>query len=148
MVLPERTSNTPSATKGTMFMIAITRRVIVSAIVMLTLSFVHSFHAQTAEPAAPQPETAIDHDLFEVTIPQLEQFYRDHKYTVTEVVNWYIGRIRKYNGIYGAIENLAVNGSLVTAAREDAEAEAGGSGFTRGPMWGVPIVIKENTSMQ
>jgi amidase len=131
-----------------MFMIAITRRVIVSAIVMLTLSFVHSFHAQTAEPAAPQPETAIDHDLFEVTIPQLEQFYRDHKYTVTEVVNWYIGRIRRYNGIYGAIENLDAKGALATAAREDADAAAGGSGFTRGPMWGVPIVTKENTSVE
>jgi amidase len=129
-------------------MIATTRRIIVSAIVLFSLSFTRSFHAQTAEPAAPQPESAIDHDLFEVTIPQLEQLYRDHKYTVTQVVNWYIGRIRKYNGIYGAIENLAVNGALVTAAREDAEAEAGGSGFTRGPMWGVPIVIKENTSMQ
>lgn len=128
-------------------MIATTRKILVSAIALLSLSFAHSSHPQTADPA-PQLQTAIDHDLFEVTIPQLEQFYRDHKYTVTQVVNWYIGRIRRYNGIYGAIENLDVKGALATAAHEDADAAAGGSRFTRGPMWGVPIVIKENTSVQ
>ena len=39
-------------------------------------------------------------------------------------------------------------GALATAAREDAEAAAGGSSFQRGPMWGVPIVTKANTSIK
>jgi amidase len=39
-------------------------------------------------------------------------------------------------------------GALATAAREDAEAKAGGNNFERGPMWGVPIVTKENTSVR
>ncbi len=90
----------------------------------------------------------MDRDLLEVTIPQLERMYRNRKYTVTEVVNWYIGRIKKYNGVYGAIENLDAKGALATAAREDVEAKVGGSNFKRGLMWGVPIVIKENTSVQ
>ena len=93
-------------------------------------------------------QEAMDHDLLEVTIPQLEQLYRSHKYTVTEVVRWYIARIEKYNGIYRAVQNLDVPGALATAAREDAEAKAGGSGFVRGPMWGVPIVTKANTSIK
>ena len=46
------------------------------------------------------PLDAMDRDLLEVTIPQLEEMYRSHKYTVTEVVHWYMARISKYNGIY------------------------------------------------
>jgi amidase len=93
-------------------------------------------------------QEAMDRDLLEITIPQLEQLYRSHKYTVTEVVRWYIARIEKYNGIYRAVQNLDVPGALATAAHEDAEAKAGGSGFVRGPMWGVPIVTKANTSIK
>jgi amidase len=88
----------------------------------------------------------MDRDLLEVTIPKLEQLYRSHKYTVTEVVRWYIARIQKYNGICRAVQNLDVPGALATAAHEDAEARAGGSSYVRGPMWGIPIVVKANTA--
>ena len=84
----------------------------------------------------------------EITVPQLEQLYASHKYTVTDVVRWYVARIQKYNGIYRAVQNLDMPGALATAAREDAEAKAGGAGFVRGPLWGVPIVTKANTSVQ
>jgi Asp-tRNA(Asn)/Glu-tRNA(Gln) amidotransferase A subunit family amidase len=91
---------------------------------------------------------AMDRDLLEVTIPRLEELYRSNKYTVTEVVQWYLARIAKYNGIYRAVETVDAQGALATAAREDAEAKAGGSSFERGPMWGVPVVIKANTSIK
>src|SRR6201992_67080 len=84
----------------------------------------------------------LSHDLLEVTVPQLEQMYRDHKYTVTQVVQWYIARIAKYNGIYRAVQNVDATGALATAAREDAE------GTPHGPLWGVPIVTKANTSIK
>jgi Asp-tRNA(Asn)/Glu-tRNA(Gln) amidotransferase A subunit family amidase len=87
-------------------------------------------------------------DLLEVTIPELEQMYRDHKYTVTQVVQWYLARIAQYNGIYRAVQTVDATGALATAAREDAEAGAGGSHYHRGPMWGVPIVSKANTSVK
>jgi len=90
----------------------------------------------------------LDRDLMEVTIPQLEQLYASHKYTVEQVVRWHLARVDKYNGIYRAVQNLEVRGALATAAREDAEAKAGGDGFNRGPMWGVPIVTKANTSVK
>jgi amidase len=88
----------------------------------------------------------IDRDLTEVTIPQLERYYESHRYTVTEVVNWYIARIEKYDGIYLAVENRDFKGALATAAREDEEAKSGK--LSRSPLWGVPIVIKANTSIQ
>jgi amidase len=91
---------------------------------------------------------AMDRDLMEVTVPQLQEFYRSHKYTVTQVVRWHLARIAKYNGIYRAVQNLDEQTALATAAREDAEAAAGGSTFVRGPLWGVPIVTKANTSIK
>ena len=74
--------------------------------------------------------------------------YRSNKYTVTEVVHWYMARIARYNGIYRAVQNLDLQGALATAAREDEAAAAGGSNFQRGPLWGVPIVTKANTSIK
>jgi Asp-tRNA(Asn)/Glu-tRNA(Gln) amidotransferase A subunit family amidase len=97
---------------------------------------------------AQQPQTQMDRDLMEVTIPKLQALYGNHKYTVTQVVQWYAARIERYNGIYGAVQNLEVSRALETAAREDAESRAGGKGFQMGPMWGVPIVIKANTSIE
>src|ERR1700751_5281641 len=87
-------------------------------------------------------QDAMNRDLLEVTVPQLEQMYRDHKYTVTQVVQWYIARIAKYNGIYRAVQNVDTTGALATAAREDAEPTP------HGPLWGVPIVTKANTSIK
>jgi Asp-tRNA(Asn)/Glu-tRNA(Gln) amidotransferase A subunit family amidase len=91
---------------------------------------------------AADSQDAMSRDLLEVTVPQLEQMYRDHKYTVTQVVQWYMARIAKYNGIYRAVQNVDASGALATAAREDAE------GTPHGPLWGVPIVTKANTSIK
>lgn len=105
--------------------------------------------AQTAAPPTGEKAAeAMDRDLLEATIPELEQLYRSHKYTVSQVVRWCMARIEKYNGIYRAVQNLDAPGAMVTAAHEDAEAESGGASFVRGPMWGVPIVIKANTSIR
>jgi amidase len=118
-------------------------------LVVLTL-LSGSLNPQTAAAQAPKSTSpdAMDHDLLEVTIPQLEQMYRNRKYTVTEVVYWYMARIARYNGIYRAVQNLDMQGALDTAAREDAEAAAGGSNFYRSALWGVPIVTKANTSIK
>ncbi len=90
---------------------------------------------------------AIDRDLAEVSIPQLEGFYQTHRYTVTQVVQWYAARIAKFDGIYQAIESRDLDAALATAAQEDAAA-AKAVNLTRPPLWGVPIVIKANTSVQ
>jgi len=48
----------------------------------------------------------MDHDLLEITIPQLEKLYAAHQYTVTQVVRWYLARIAKYDGIYHAVQTI------------------------------------------
>ena len=60
-------------------------------------------------------------------------------------MQWHLDRIAKYNGVYGAIETVLTDDALADAARLDAE---GASGAKRGPLWGVPIVIKANTSIK
>ncbi len=90
----------------------------------------------------------IDGDLIEVSIPKLHALYRSHKYTVTEVVRWHVTRIKQYNGVYRAVQTLDEQAALAVAARLDAEARAAGRGFVPGALWGVPIVIKANTSIQ
>jgi Asp-tRNA(Asn)/Glu-tRNA(Gln) amidotransferase A subunit family amidase len=94
------------------------------------------------DPAAP-PVAVIDHDLLDVTVSRLRQLYAGRKYTVTQVVRWHLDRIDRYNGVYGAMETVLRDEALATAAREDAE----GNG-THAPLWGVPIVVKANTSVK
>ncbi len=96
--------------------------------------------------ASATPIRQIDRDLLDVTVPRLQQLYADRTYTVTQVVQWHLDRIDRYNGVYGAIETVLRESALAEAARLDAEATKGGG--TRGPLWGVPIVIKANTSVK
>jgi amidase len=88
----------------------------------------------------------IDRDLTDVTVNHLHQLYLQHRYTVTQVVQWHLNRIARYNGIYRAVQTVNTNAALTEAAREDAEAKQ--PGFKPGPLWGVPIVTKANTSVR
>jgi amidase len=97
----------------------------------------------SATPAATTSGAAMDRDLMEVTIPQLHQYYQQHKYTVLQVVDWYLDRIDRYNGVYQPLEQVFAEEARALAAREDADKSA-----SHGALWGVPIVIKANTSIQ
>jgi len=90
----------------------------------------------------------MDRDLIEVTIPALQAMYVAKKYTVAQVTEWYLRRIALYNGVYRAVLHVDSAGANATAAAEDTAARKGGASFTRGPLWGVPLVIKANTSVK
>ena len=94
-------------------------------------------------PAFAQP-SKIDSDLMEVSVPQLQSLYAHHRYTVTQVTNWYLARIAKYNGIYRAVQTVDAAGALKIAAAEDAGPRPD---FAKLPLWGVPMLIKANTSI-
>ncbi len=79
----------------------------------------------------------------ELTIVQLQDGYKNSKYTVTEIVNIYIDRIIEIDkngpGLNSIIE---INPDALQIAQElDAELAAGKS---RGPMHGVPVILKDN----
>src|SRR6516162_3602498 len=96
-----------------------------------------------AQAGPPAHSAAMDRDLLEVTIPQLHRYYAEHRYTIAQVVDWHLDRIHRYNGIYRAVEQVFTEEARTVAAREDAD-----RGSAHGPLWGVPIVIKGNTSIE
>ena len=102
-----------------------------------------------AQSPLPVPEraaqAAIDRDLIDVTVDRLHTFYREHRYTVAQVVQWHLDRIARYNGVYRAVQTVTAKAALAEAGREDIEAKQ--PGFKPAPLWGVPIVIKANTSV-
>jgi len=108
------------------------------AFLLIFASLVTPVFAQTAAPSE------IDKDLFEATVPQLQSLYASHKYTVTQVVQWHLARIHRYNGIYRPIEQILEKEALAQAAKEDAMPDA----ERHGPLWGIPIVLKANTSIE
>jgi amidase len=93
---------------------------------------------------------AMDRDLMEISVPGLEALYAGHKYTVTEVTRWYLDRIGRYDGTYRALLHVDAEGALRRAAEEDAEASGArrSRAAKRGELWGVPVLIKANTSVK
>jgi amidase len=87
---------------------------------------------------------SMDRDLMEISVPKLEALYRTHRYTVTQVTEWYLDRIDRYDGTYKALLKVDREGALQRAREEDAQA----SGKQRGELWGIPIVIKANNSVK
>lgn len=98
----------------------------------------------TAQKASDVAPSNMDRDLMEVTVPRLHQLYAQHRYTVTQVTQWYLDRIARYDGTYRALLYVDAKGALARAEQEDAEPPS----QKRGLLWGVPIVIKANTSVQ
>lgn len=86
----------------------------------------------------------MDHDLIEISVPQLEALYSAHKYTVTQVTQWYLDRIDRYDGTYRAMLHVDRKEAFERAREEDATSKS----TKHGVLWGVPIVIKANTSVK
>ena len=95
--------------------------------------------------AAPAQAKPTDQDLMDVSVQQLRQFYKARTFTVTDVVQWHLDRIDRYNSVYGAIETVLREQAKADALRLDGDLR---SGATMGPLFGVPIVIKANTSIK
>jgi amidase len=93
--------------------------------------------------SSPVVDPALLLNLEEITVRQLQQGYRDGRFTVADVVQGYLQRIEaidrngpKLNSI------LRVNpDALKIAAELDAELKAGKG---RGPLHGIPVILKDN----
>lgn len=55
----------------------------------------------------------------EVGVSQLQRYYAQRNYTVSEVVDWYLRRIGRYNGIHRPIENVFEADARAEAAHHD-----------------------------
>lgn len=117
---------------------------VIASVILAAACGAPSAPAPGAVPANDTP--ALDRDLLDVTVERLHRYYSERKFTVAQVVQWHLDRIDRYNGVYQAIEHVFRDEALKRAAELDAE--PAGSGSQRGPLWGVPIVIKANTSIK
>ena len=73
---------------------------------------------------------------------KLEQFYESHRYTVTQVVEWYTARIEKYDGIYQAIETRDFKGASTHGrSRRCGSRQSGGALPGHCALWGVPVIV-------
>src|SRR5690606_37650171 len=79
----------------------------------------------------------------EYTITQLQQGYDNSEFTVTDVVQAYLDRIAQIDD-EGPVLNAVIRvnpDALTIAAQLDAELR---DGKKRGPMHGVPVLLKDN----
>jgi Asp-tRNA(Asn)/Glu-tRNA(Gln) amidotransferase A subunit family amidase len=115
------------------------------ALLAVMLAALTSSAALQNQPVAP---TAIDRDLTEITAARLAVLYAARSYTVTQVTTWHLDRIGRYDGVYRSMLDIDRKGALAAAAALDAEAREKGASLKRGPLWGVPMVVKANTSVK
>jgi amidase len=81
--------------------------------------------------------------LEEMTIAQLQQGYKEGKFTISQVVTDYLSRIEAIDKKGPALNSIiCINPDAVQIAQElDKELAAG---KIRGPMHGVPVILKDN----
>lgn len=79
-------------------------------------------------------------DVVELTAVQVQEDLVAGRYTVTELTQAFLDRIARYEEHYNAFISMNPE-ALATAAARDAELRTTGP---RGPLHGVPVVIKDN----
>jgi amidase len=90
-------------------------------------------------------QSDVDRVLSEVSVAQLHAFYARGIWTVEQVVRGEIARVERVDAGYKSVLFLDKEGALAEARRLDAE----GPGLRlKGAMWGVPIMVKANTSVK
>ncbi len=79
----------------------------------------------------------------ELTIAQLQQGYKDHKYSVRDIVKIYLDRINEIDKNGPKLNSVIVVNpdALLIADELDKEISAG---TTHGSMFGVPVILKDN----
>ena len=78
-----------------------------------------------------------------MTIKDLQQGYKDGKYTVSEVVSAYLGRIEEIDKNGPALNSIIVINPDALQIAEELDREKA-EGKIRGPLFGVPVVLKDN----
>jgi amidase len=79
----------------------------------------------------------------ELTISQLQQGYKDHKYTIKEIVGIYLDRINTIDRNGPQLNSIIVINPDALQIAEDLDREMA-AGKIRGPLHGVPVILKDN----
>jgi len=90
--------------------------------------------------AAPGRASGQDIDVVELTVDDVESGYASGRFTAVDLTRAFLARIARYEGRYNAF--ISMNPAAIEIA-EELDAEYARSG-PRGPLHGVPVVIKDN----
>jgi amidase len=91
------------------------------------------------------PQSAAGSPIWlEKTIPQLQALMRTGQLTSRELTKGYLRRIHRLNPLVGAVIETNPN-AVATATRRDEERRAGA---VRGPMHGIPVLLKDNIAFK
>lgn len=107
-------------------------------------AFLFSIVLMACQPANEESASADTHAyLEEITIRQLQQNYREGKYTITTVVKDYLARIDALDKNGPKINSIICINPDALAIAEQLEKEWK-DGKIRGPLHGIPIILKDN----
>jgi amidase len=81
--------------------------------------------------------------LEEMTVKELQQGYKDGKYTVSEVVSAYLGRIAEIDKSGPSLNSIIITNPDAMQIAEELDRE-NAKGKIRGPLFGIPVVLKDN----
>jgi len=90
--------------------------------------------------AIPSPASSQDIDVVEMTVADVASGYAAGDFTAVELTEAFLARISRYENHYNAFISMNPD-ALATAAALDVEYAGSGP---RGPLHGVPVVIKDN----
>jgi amidase len=101
------------------------------------------FTCRSPEEEKAQPEITEGSWLEEMSIDSLQRGYRDGRYSVSDVVSAYISRINEIDRSGPSLNSIIVVNpdALMIAKKLDSLIAAG---EMKGPLFGVPVVIKDN----
>jgi len=79
-------------------------------------------------------------DVIELTVRDIQTAYATGEFTAVELTQAFLDRIDRYEGHYNALISMNADALATAAALDEEYASAG----PRGPLHGVPVVIKDN----
>jgi amidase len=109
--------------------------------IVLAILILSSCRSGEIKPVA--SEKLINAWLEEMTIRNLQQGYKDGKFTVSEVVSAYLGRINEIDKTGPSLNSIIVINPDALHIAEELDREKA-EGKIRGPLFGVPVVLKDN----
>src|SRR5262245_15070462 len=109
-----------------------------SLILSVSLAFLGALGIQA--PREPRASSTPAFTVVEATIPQMQAALKDGRITSRRLVELYLQRIATYEHRLHAV--IAINPEALAEA--DARDSARAQGLARGPLFGIPIALKDN----
>ncbi|WP_224995647.1 amidase [Cesiribacter sp. SM1] len=121
----------------------VTYRQIVGKLLLLLLMQAALLTSCQPQPGESQATAVENFSLLELSIPEIQQGYKDGRFTAKELVQAYLDRIEAIDDSGPTLNSIIqVNPDAIQIAEElDRERQEGKS---RGPLHGIPVVLKDN----